>query len=137
MKAPAVLLLTVFVFGWAPSLSAHHPLADLYERDSSITVTGRVSRVEWINPHVVFHLSVQTEDEGLSDWTVELDAPHQLSRRGWSRDSLGVGDTVTVVGYRALDAGRSTAARTVTFPEGESLAGTDDMSWNWRRLEPN
>lgn len=127
---PAGLILAFLV--WTlPAAIAHHSLAELFDRESMITVTGTVSRVTWVNPHVVFHLDVADESGGVRDWTVEMDPPHVLARRGWSPETLAAGDEVTVTGFRSRDGSPGTEAETVRLATGERLVASSEGSWNW------
>ena len=87
------------------SLSAtafgHHSFSAEFTRDLPISVTGTVSKVEWMNPHARFYVDVKDEDGKMVTWNFELTTPNLLMRKGWTRNSLKVGDTVTVKGWRA------------------------------------
>lgn len=85
---PACLALVVLVWVPAPGV-AHHSLAELFDRESTITVTGTVTRVTWVNPHVAFHLDVADQAGQIGDWAVEMDPPHALERQGWSSGDAG------------------------------------------------
>lgn len=85
-------------------VTAHHSGAMFYDRDgSTITITGEVLRFNFANPHAIVELSVVTEDGTTQRWTAETSSPSGLKRRGWDRDSLKPGETVTLEGYHALD----------------------------------
>lgn len=113
--------------------TAHHPLDEVYSRDSQVTLTGIVLRVDWVNPHASFRLRV-VDDAGVAvEWLVEIDYPSALLRRGWTERSLAAGHVVTVEGFLALDDSRQAYARTVTLPGGETLIASTDASWSWRR----
>ena len=118
------------------SVLAHHALDEVYERDSSITLTGTVTRTDWVNPHTSFRLSVTDATGTVVEWLVELDPPHALSRRGWIERPVVAGQIVTVEGFLALDGGRQTYAKTVTLPlpSGETLIASTDASWMWRTV---
>ncbi len=114
------------------SSHAHHQLDEVYERESSISLTGTVMRVDWVNPHATFTISVLNPSGSIDEWIVELDPPHLLQRRGWTRDAILAGQTVTVEGFRALDGGPRTYAKSVMLPGGDTLPASSDGSWNWR-----
>jgi hypothetical protein len=113
---------------------AHHQLDELYERDSSVSLTGTVTRVDWVNPHARFSLSVSDPAGSSVEWIVELDPPHVLQRRGWTRDTILAGQTVAVEGFRAIDGAPRTYAKTVTPANREALQASSDESWNWRLI---
>jgi len=113
---------------------AHHSLSEIYVRDSSITLTGTITGIDWVNPHVVFRLEVDDGSGPTVSWLVEMDPPHALSQRSWSRNSIDVGQIVTVDGYRAIADDARTEAKTITLPGGETLVASTDGSWNWTQI---
>ena len=122
------LAVTVMALGPATGL-AHHSFAAVFDRDAPIEITGTVTRVEWVNPHAWFFVDVENESGEVEKWALEIGSPNHLRRRGWNRNSLQVGDVVTVVGARARDGTTTGAARTVTLmATGESLFGGQDES---------
>lgn len=105
----ATLLLTV-----APSLAAHHSFAAQYDREQPITLTGAVTKIEWNNPHVYFYIDVLNEKSGdVENWAWEMGAPAVIQRSGWRRNSMTIGDLVTVDGWRARNGAFHGNARTV------------------------
>jgi hypothetical protein len=123
-----LIALTVSSGAWA----GHHELAAQYDRGRTITLTGRVTSIEWVNPHVVVTLAI--EKEARQTWRFELDQPAALGRRGWTRDQITVGESIIVTTHPAKDGGPTGVARTVTLPSGQQLVATTDASWNWRRM---
>ena len=95
----AVLGLAVF----ATSASAHHSFAAEYDNNKQVTVKGVVQKVAWVNPHAYVFIDVTDEGGKVTTWAFESLSPNALARQGWSRNSLKVGETVTVNGYLAKD----------------------------------
>lgn len=108
--------------------NGHHAFASVFDRTKPIDLRGAVSRVEWMNPHVWFYLDVQSEDGEVENWGFEMGSPNTLSRRGWSHDSLHVGDLVEVSGFQARDNTRRVAVRIATLTTGERLFGAQDAT---------
>jgi hypothetical protein len=79
---------------------AHHSFAAVYDAEKPMTIKGKVTKVEWMNPHIHFYVDV-AEGGKVTNWAVEGATPNQLYRRGWRRDSLKVGQVVTVNGFRS------------------------------------
>ena len=105
--------------------AAHHSFAAEFDANQAVDITGFVTKVEWANPHTFFYVDVEDENGDYANWAIELGSPNGLMRRGWTRNSLQVGDEVTVVGSRARDGSYKANARTVTLSTGERMfAGT-------------
>ena len=96
-----VSILTVAAAGAllsAASASAHHSFAAEFDRNLPVTVTGTVTKVEWMNPHARFYIDAKDDAGKTVNWDFELASPNGLMRRGWNRNSMKIGDTVTVDG---------------------------------------
>ena len=100
---------------------AHHSFEAEYDANKKITVTGTVTKVEWMNPHARFYVDVKDENGVVKNWNFELGSPNVLKRQGWQRDSLKVGDQVTVEGYLAKDGSMLANARRVTLADGRKV----------------
>src|SRR5215471_9854429 len=117
-KSLFVLFAICVVSITAVPLGAHHSFAAEFDANKPANLTGKVTKVEWLNPHVWFYIDVKEETGRVSNWGVEMGSPNGLMRAGWSRNSMKVGDVVTVEGSRAKDGSNNANARAVT------LAGT-------------
>ncbi len=106
---------------------AHHSFAAEYDNNKPVTLTGTVTKVEWLNPHARFYIDVKDDSGKVSNWELELGSPNGLMRKGWTRNSLKPGDVVTVDGYRAKDGSNLGNARTVKLADGRKVfAGSAD-----------
>jgi hypothetical protein len=88
--------------------SAHHSFAAVFDKNKPVKLTGTVTKVEWLNPHVWFYVDVKDAAQQVTNWGFELTNPNMLMRSGWTKTSLKPGDVVTVEGFAAKD-GRSVA----------------------------
>ena len=95
--------------------NAHHSFAAEYDADQPITLTGKVTRIDLINPHAWVYIDVVDDDGALVHWNIEMGAPNSLIRRGITRDTVPVGTEVTVDGYRAKDGSNTVNSRTITL----------------------
>jgi len=100
---------------------AHHSFAAQYDRNKPATLTGPVTKLDWINPHARFFMDVKDAGGKIVNWEVELAAPAMLIRRGWSRADLKIGENVTVNGSLAKDGSNLLNAATVTLSDGKKV----------------
>ena len=78
--------------------------------------SGVVTKIDWVNPHVWLYFSVTNEQTGeATNWGAEMGPPHGLQRRGWRRDTLRIGEKVTIEGALAKNGSHRMNARTVTL----------------------
>ena len=124
MKIKASLLVACLALvGAAVPLLAHHSFAAEYDSNKPIKITGTVSKLEWMNPHARFYVDVKGTDGKMTTWNFELGAIPVLLKQGWRKDSLKVGDQVTVEGSAARDGSKSANARTVLLADGRRVFG--------------
>jgi hypothetical protein len=105
----------------AAPLWSHHAFEAEFDSTKPVRLQGRVTQLEWINPHVWIHLDVIDPDDKVVSWLVEGGPPNALTRRGWNRHSLPEGTEIVVEGYRAKDGASRANGRDVTFPDGKKL----------------
>jgi hypothetical protein len=96
--------------------SAHHSFAAQYDASKPITLTGKVTKVEWTNPHIYIYVDVPDEKTGgVVNWALEMGGPNALIRLGWTRNSLKPDDLVTVEGTLARDGSKLANARSIVM----------------------
>ena len=104
-------------------LLAHHSFAAEYDSNKPIKISGVVTKVEWMNPHARFYVDVKSADGKVTNWNFELGAIPVLLKQGWTKNSLKVGDQVSVEGSAAKDNSSSANARSVTLADGRRVFG--------------
>ena len=107
----------------AMPIIAHHSFAAEFDASQALRVTGALTKIEWTNPHSYFYIDVKDENGNISKWSCEAGSPGALSRRGFKRGDIKLGDTIIVDGYRAKDGSRLMDARRVTLPDGRIVSG--------------
>jgi hypothetical protein len=108
----------------AQPAAAHHAGATKYDEKKPVTLKGTVTKVEWMNPHIYYYIDVKDSSGKAVNWAVEGAPPNVLYRRGWKKDSLKVGDVVTVEGFLPRQEGlHDINGRTVTLPDGRKVFG--------------
>ena len=100
---------------------AHHSFAAEFDEKKTVNLTGTVTKVEWTNPHARFYLDVKDPRGSVSNWNFELGSAILLRKLGWSRDSLKIGEQVSVEGYLAKDGAKMANARKVTLTDGRNI----------------
>ena len=115
------LFAAVVVVASAMPLLAHHSFAAEFDSAKSINLTGVVTKVEWMNPHVYFYVDVKDPKTGkVANWGCEMGSPNGLTRTGWTRNTLKVGMVIQVEGSQAKDGSTVANARNVTV-DGKKL----------------
>jgi len=102
----------------ARPIVAHHSFAAEFDASKPFKMTGTVTKVEWMNPHTYFYIDVADEKTGkVANWGMEMGSPNGLMRAGWTRNTMKVGEKVTVEGSLAKDGSHTGNARAVTLAD--------------------
>lgn len=117
--ALAVLLLSGFAF-------AHHAYTAEFDTTKPVKLTGVLTKLEWSNPHIWLYLDVKDGEGKVTTWGFSASPPGMLTRRGITRNSLKLGEVLTISGHRAKDGSNNASGNVVTFADGrDALIGQD------------
>src|SRR5258705_4503878 len=97
----------------ATPVPAHHAFSAVFDANKPVKMAGVVTKVEWQNPHTWFYIDVKDETGKVTNWGMEMGSPNGLIRSGWTRNSMKVGDAVSVEGFAARDGSNVGNARVV------------------------
>lgn len=117
------LLVLVFLLATTTPVSGHHSFAAVFDADSSVEVSGTVTKLDWRNPHAWIYLDVANDDGDTVNWAFEMGSVNGLIRRGWSRNSVKPGDEINISGYRARDGSFRGNVKSITLANGDQLDG--------------
>ncbi len=125
MKIRFYLLVTAIslAVGTGFPLLAHHSFAAEFDARQAIRLNGALTKIQWTNPHSYFYIDVKEDNGVVVGWGCEAASLGALSRQGFKRGDVKLGDTIIVDGYRAKDGARLIAAMRVTLPNGRIISG--------------
>ena len=105
------------------SAYAHHPFAAEYDWTKPVTLTGAVSKIEWTNPHAYLHVDAKDDRGQMKQWTLEMGSPSALTRAGWTRNTMKMGDQVTVEGWLSKSKDDRAHVKSIKLADGRELSG--------------
>lgn len=118
------LLVVGFSLATAPAI-AHHAFSAEFDAGAPVKLHGKVTRIQWINPHAWIHIAAEQGDGTTVEWMIEGGTPNALMRTGINRNSLAIGTEIVVSGYQSKDKKCTPACkangRDMTFPDGRKL----------------
>ena len=125
-KASVLFIAVVAMLVGATTARAHHSVAAEFDVNKPITFKGTIKKVEWTNPHIYTSVETKTADGKSVVYRVEGGPPNSLFRQGWRKDSLKLGEEVTVTGIRAKrEDSMNVGQATITTADGKKIfAGT-------------
>lgn len=100
------------------STFAHHSLVGEFDTATSFDIRGKITKVEWTNPHIYIYLDVTNEKGEVSKWQCELGSPNQLVRQGWKKEDLPLGTVIRSSVNRARDGSNTCSTRKLSLDDG-------------------
>jgi hypothetical protein len=121
-KFSAILIVGILLLA-AGQLRAHHSPSAVFDMSKEFTLTGTLTKVDWINPHIVVYLDAKKDDGSVENWKFESNPPSWFRRVSLGRDDFAkaIGQNVTVQGVHAKAGGLYGYLLKITFPDGNSL----------------
>lgn len=117
-----IILSCALVLFVAARVDAHHSFAADFDVTKHVTLTGRVTRIEWFNPHVHIYIDVKERARPSTMWTIELGSPNGLRGQGWTSKTLKIDDVITIDGSLAKDGSHLANAASIVLPSGVRLS---------------
>jgi len=128
----AIIALGFLAVVVAPAFG-HHSFAAQYDSNKPVSLKGAVTKVEWQNPHTYFYIDVKDEKTGrISNWACEMGAPAVITRSGWTRNTLKIGDEVIVEGSLAKDGSNLANARRVKLASTGQVLGAGSSGGDYQ-----
>ncbi len=106
---------SAYVLAATPAV-AHHSFAAEFDITKPVTLAGKVTKLEWTNPHAYVYVDAQDPKTGeVTNWEIEMGSPNGLTRLGWTRNVLKPGDAVTIEGWLGRNKPNLANARSVVM----------------------
>ena len=109
------------LFAAAMTVSAHHSFSAEFDGNKTVTLEGKVFKMDFVNPHSWLYIDAVMPDGKVERWGVEGGSPNVMFRLGWTRETLPVGTRVKVSGSPAKDGSKRMNSRGIEFPDGKKL----------------
>jgi len=121
MKKSSFIIFTCVIFLFVTSAQSHHGRSN-FRYDKTVTVEGKVNKINWRNPHVYLDVLVTNKNNSEETWLIEAGTPSRLKRQGWEKNSAELGDTIIISGFPDRDPEKKFLyVEYIIFNNGEKL----------------
>ena len=124
MRTHAALVLGLVFLSIAPAL-AHHSFDAEYDSTKTMTIVGYVTKVDWVNPHAFVYMDSKDDKGTVRSFRIEMGPPYALQRSGWTKDTLKIGDKITIENAALAKDGSNTAGSlpttSMTLASGQKM----------------
>ena len=118
MKSVAVIILGLFAVS---PVVAHHSFTAEFDETKPVKLVGTITEMRWSNPHGWIYIDVKGPDGKVVNWACETGSVNGLYRRGWRKEDLPVGTTLTVEGWAARNGSPTMNSQSLLLPDGRRL----------------
>ena len=102
-------------------MQAHHSFAVEFTAEKTITINGVVTEIWFRNPHVRYYVDIINNKNKIENWDVRTSSPSLLVRKGWTKTTIQVGDTISIIGHPGRDDRKLLSVISIKLPDGSSL----------------
>ena len=121
LNTRAALAAACGLLALAMPMLAHHAFPAEFDVDKPVTLTGIVSKLDWINPHVYVYVDIRDSKGKVTTWSLESWPTGILRKSGIAREMLKVGTPITILAYRAKDGSNLAYIRRYTWEDGHAI----------------
>ena len=122
LRTKRTVILLGFFFLSAAAAWAHHAFSAEFDANKRVMLQGKITRLEWINPHSWIHMDVKAADGKISSWRIEGGSPNALISQGVTKSLLTIGMEIVVDGYQAKNGTNTANGRDITLADGRKLS---------------
>jgi hypothetical protein len=131
LKTPKKTILSVALGCLAVGMTAlpmlaHHSFAAEFDGTKRVKLVGKLTKLDWMNPHIWMYLDVKDEAGQTIAWKCEGGPPNVLTRNGWNRSDLKAGEDITIEGSMAKDGSKTCNAQSITYAGRKMFAGSSE-----------